>query len=221
MRVPETWEELLAGRDDGLRGVFEEYETLVAGADLAFRKVATQYGDLVRCRPGCQDCCHAVFGLLPVESVYLAYRFGSVDGSAGHEAVLRARGFDRELTGLRARHGSQPDPLALARERLRCPLLGTGDRCLLYQYRPVTCRVYGIPTVIGGRSHVCGWSGFEKGGAFPAFNLDQANRVLYRLSGRLLAAVGHPNPVEASSVLSAVSRSLTRAPAELLRGGPD
>ena len=40
-----------------------------------------------------------------------------------------------------------------ARIKCRCPLLGDDDRCLLYQARPITCRLYGVPTAIAGQGY--------------------------------------------------------------------
>ena len=219
MSIPHAHGELMA-RQGGLRSVFQEYELLVAKADAAFRQVAREWVDLVNCRAGCYDCCQAVFGVFPVESVYLGYHFQALAAERKREAVARAEQFDRELAAIQERYGNgNPDDLAagLARERVRCPLLGPDRRCLLYGSRPLTCRVYGIPTVIRGRSHVCGKSGFPKGGTFPAFNLDLVNRELYRLSGRLLET--HGNPEAASSVLYAVSRSLQPDLWELMKAG--
>jgi len=196
--------------------VFRAYETLVARADRAFARVAGEYGALVRCRAGCDDCCHAVFGLFLIESVSLAYHVRSLEGKQKEAAAENARRFDSGLAAVLAGHQAGAGG-ALGRARARCPLLGDDRRCLVYAGRPLTCRVYGIPTAIGGRGHVCGRSGVAKGGSYPTFNLDAANRELHRLSGRLLAAIGREGLDD--RVLYAVSRSLTLSPAELLMPG--
>jgi Fe-S-cluster containining protein len=51
----------------------------------------------------------------------------------------------------------------MAEERVRCPMLNDSDQCDIYEFRPITCRLYGIPTAIGGKGHTCGLSGFAKG----------------------------------------------------------
>ncbi|MBW2620677.1 MAG: YkgJ family cysteine cluster protein, partial [Deltaproteobacteria bacterium] len=70
----------------------------------------------------------------------------------------------------------------IAAERVRCPLLNDDEMCNLYEYRPITCRLYGIPTSIGGRSHTCGKSGFIEGKPYPAVNMDVIQKKLYDIS---------------------------------------
>ncbi|WP_337391828.1 hypothetical protein [Desulfovibrio sp.] len=69
-----------------------------------------------------------------------------------------------------------------ARIKCRCPLLGDDDRCLLYQARPITCRLYGVPTAIAGQGHVCGFAAFEKGKSYPTVYLDKIQSRLEDLS---------------------------------------
>ena len=66
-------------------------------------------------------------------------------------------------------HENDPQMRAyvLARERIRCPLLDKNQDCILYPYRPITCRVYGIPTGIHGTARVCGKAGFIKDKDYP------------------------------------------------------
>jgi len=76
----------------------------------------------------------------------------------------------------------------LAEERVRCPLLGAKNRCHLYAFRPITCRLYGIPTSIQGSGHTCGLSGFIEGNAYPTVNLDVIHRKLFEISAALIQA---------------------------------
>ena len=75
---------------------------------------------------------------------------------------------------------------ALARERVRCPLLNTQDLCDLYENRPLTCRFYGIPTAIGGAGRTCGKSGFKEGERYPTVNLDSVHARLQEISAELV-----------------------------------
>ena len=60
-------------------GIFRRYEEIAGLADAAFRRLAERHADLVRCIPQCADCCHAVFGLFPVEAAYLRLHFDQLD----------------------------------------------------------------------------------------------------------------------------------------------
>jgi Fe-S-cluster containining protein len=91
--------------------------------------------------------------------------------------------------------GKSPEEvfLQLANERVRCPLLSDDDECDLYENRPITCRVYGIPTSIGGKPYTCEKSAFKEGTAYPTVNLDKMNDRLFALSKELLEEIGSGN----------------------------
>ena len=95
----------------------------------------------------------------------------------------------------------------MAAQRIRCPLLDTDDRCALYADRPLTCRLYGIPTVIGGQAHTCGLSGFEPGKAYPTVKLDAIQQKLYDLSAELARDIGSRYP-KLAELLVPVSMAL-------------
>ena len=135
-----------------------------------------------------------------VEAMALNRAFNARFGfGAARSAVLEAAGdADRAATRLkrhyfqRAKQGATDEEILheAARDRLRCPLLGPDDRCVLYEQRPVTCRLYGVPTAIHGKAHVCGKCGFARGGAYPTVALDRIQDKLAELSRRLAVAVG-------------------------------
>jgi len=77
----------------------------------------------------------------------------------------------------------------LAAERVRCAFLNDNDKCDLYEYRPITCRLYGIPTSIGVEVHTCGMSGFAEGKEYPAVKLDIIQERLYRISLELTSEI--------------------------------
>jgi Fe-S-cluster containining protein len=128
------------------------------------------------------------------------------------EVIVRADEADRDLKKIEEKlHAYDDDPqmksYALSKERLRCPLLDMNEECTLYPFRPITCRVYGIPTAIQGTARVCGRAAFKKGESYPTFDLDGAYRALYQLSKELLAKAGRDNMAQASLLLS-VSKAI-------------
>jgi hypothetical protein len=60
----------------------------------------------------------------------------------------------------------------------------------LYENRPVTCRLYGVPLSIRGKGHVCGKCRFTAGTAYPTVALDRIQERLADLSRRLAGALG-------------------------------
>ncbi|MEW6447803.1 MAG: YkgJ family cysteine cluster protein [Bacillota bacterium] len=200
----------------------KQYEGLVEAADLAFAKMQRGYSDCIKCRRGCADCCHAVFGLFLIEAAYIKDRFDRLDRAAQEDILLRAARMDEDLKRMDQRLARfADDPVmqahALSKERIRCPLLNDEEECVLYSFRPITCRVYGIPVTIHGRAHVCWKAGFAKGESYPAFNLDAVYRDLYRLSKDLLEGAGQKN-MEPAAMLISVSKALKTPFDDLVRG---
>lgn len=194
---------------------------MAARADSSFQEMEKQYGDHIKCRVQCSDCCHSVFGLFAIESAYLSHHFGRLDRKFRREALARAEKADQELLDmekrLRETHGDNIEAMlrAISRERVRCPLLNDEDKCVIYQHRPITCRAYGIPTVISGKMHACWQAGFEKGKPYPAFDLDGMYRELYGLSKELMARAGQGDSDKASLLLS-VSKAIATPVEELI-----
>jgi Fe-S-cluster containining protein len=207
-----------------LSHLFQSYENLVVRADQAFQKVADEYPECVKCHRNCADCCHAVFGLFLVEAVYINQHFTHLDRKQRRSAVLRAKKSDKDLERLEKKlqtHQDNPQRglISLARERVRCPLLDDHQECILYPYRPITCRVYGIPTAIHGKARVCGRAGFKKSGSYPAFDIDGLYRDLYMLSKVLLQGAGSKD-LDKASLLISVSKAIRTPSNDLIKNAP-
>ncbi|RJQ68940.1 MAG: YkgJ family cysteine cluster protein [Desulfobacteraceae bacterium] len=181
-----------------LKPFFRKYEALVRQVDAAFEKVKGEYEACVRCKIGCSDCCHALFDLTLIEALYIKTQFDSLFAGPAREEVLeRANEADRTIYRLKKRafrdheNGKSEREILeeMASQRIRCPALNSDDRCAIYEVRPLTCRIYGIPTIIAGRSHTCGISGFQEGAAYPAVKLDAVFQKLYDISFELAQAV--------------------------------
>lgn len=182
---------------------FEKYEVLVAQVDKIFAAMQEAHKDCVRCKVYCCDCCYAVFDVTLIEAAYINHHFNkSLTRRERRKVLNRAERADRKfyqikrkLQKMYVKEGKSPEEVLsrLAKERVPCPLLNDGKLCDLYARRPITCRVYGIPTSIGGTPHICGESGFKEGTAYPTVNLDNMNHRLAELSKDLLQEIGVNN----------------------------
>ncbi len=180
-----------------LDAIFTKYEALVKQVDDVFEKVRLEHPDCVKCQLECADCCHALFDLSLVEALYLNRHFLAAVADARKEEILaQANKTDRDVYRLKRKafkaveSGEKSEEqvlLEMAAERVRCPLLNTENRCEMYSHRPITCRLYGIPTSIDGRGHTCGLSDFKEGQAYPTVNLDAVNDKLHALSQEVVA----------------------------------
>lgn len=185
-----------------LNPYFRQYEALSQAADQVFKKVKSEYPDCVKCDRECADCCHALFDLTLIEALYLNTRFKERIGDENLEAALEtANRADRTIHKLKGEAyrdlkagKDENDILAdLAAKKVRCPLLNDQDLCELYDHRPITCRLYGIPTSIGGLGRTCAISGFEGGKPYPTVNIDKIHGRLQEISGELLRDIKSQN----------------------------
>ena len=185
-----------------LTSYFEKYEALVAQADGAFDRVKKAHADCVKCEEKCADCCFALFDLTLIEALYIHQKFNEkYQGSEKAERLEKSNRADRRIykikreayNELQAGKNEGEILAAMALERVRCPLLNEKELCDLYDYRPITCRFYGVPTAIGGAGHTCGKSGFKQGEKYPTVNLDAVHSQLQRISAELLRDIQSKN----------------------------
>ncbi|WP_319522740.1 YkgJ family cysteine cluster protein [uncultured Desulfosarcina sp.] len=199
-----------------LEPIFEKYEAIVKQVDEVFEKVRSDHPDCVKCTLECADCCHALFDLSLVEAIYINRKFLETLEDKKADILEEANRIDRRLHQMKRKafkaveNGQKAEEqvvLEMAAERSRCPLLNKENRCDLYAFRPITCRLYGIPTAIDGRGHTCGLSGFKEGVSYPTVNLDAVNAKLKDLSQEIVTVLRSKH-VKMGDVLMPVSMAL-------------
>jgi len=185
-----------------LTSYFKKYEMLVAQADGAFDRVKNTHADCVKCEEKCADCCYALFDLTLIEALYIHHKFNeNYQGSEKAELLEKSNRADRRIYKIKRKAYNELQAgknegeilAAMALERIRCPLLNEKELCDLYEYRPITCRFYGVPTAIGGAGHTCGKSGFKQGEKYPTVNLDAVHNQLQQISAELLRDIQSKN----------------------------
>ena len=177
---------------------FEKYETVSAMADEVYERVKKEHPECVNCKTKCSDCCYALFDLTLIEALYINSKFNEkFDGKEKDTLIDRSNKADRKAYKIKRRaykdlkEGKKENEIVagMAMERIRCPMLNEDDLCDLYEYRPITCRLYGIPTAINGIGHTCGLSGFVEGKEYPTVNLDIIQNKLYEISAELVKEI--------------------------------
>ncbi len=178
---------------------FQRYEAIAAKADIAFQRIREEFGEMVKCGAGCTDCCYALFDLPLIEALYLNQRFRETFTGEDLERMLeKANRIDRTIYKRKraaykeTQNGKDETQIVaeIGQERIRCPLLNEQDRCDLYPYRPIACRIYGAPLGIAGEGRTCGLSGFTPGEKYPSINMDIIHDQLLLLSSELVQAIG-------------------------------
>lgn len=144
--------------------MFTSIKNLFSFIDDTVEKIYQKHPEEIYCRPGCADCCHASFDISFIEAAYLASFLleNKVILDNQHDAAQKAALAYEELIK------KQADP---ASTRIRCPLLSKDELCLAHPVRPINCRTYGTPTLIDGKTHVCGLSNFNNHTQYTTIDL--------------------------------------------------
>jgi len=178
---------------------FKQYEEVLAMADKVFDRVKSENPECVKCKTKCSDCCNALFDLYLIEALYINDKFNKKFKDVERGRLIEKSNIaDRTIYKLKRKAYKEYEAgkkdeneilSKMAKERVRCPLLNDNDMCDLYEHRPITCRLYGIPISIGGVSHTCGLSAFAEGKQYPTVNLEKIHNKLYEISAELVKQI--------------------------------
>jgi Fe-S-cluster containining protein len=201
---------------------FHNYELLVDKAEAAFHNVKEKYGECVKCELHCSECCNAVFGVFLIEALYIREHFEHINEDQKPGIIERAKLADMAIEDLQKKLKTfEDDPgmqaYTLSRERIRCPFLDDNDECVFYHKRPITCRVYGIPTKIHGKTRACSKATFKNGETYPILDLDSVYRDMYILSRDILEeAKAESKDEDKASLLISVSKVIQTSTDDLI-----
>ena len=138
---------------------------LLQSMDASLADAARRAGDLLACRIGCTQCCHGAFAINALDAARL--REGMSSLRAAYPALaaaieLRARAWLSEHgpgfpgdpeTGVLGTSESDQDLFEDFANDAACPALDPATGCCdVYQWRPMTCRVFGPPVRATGEN---------------------------------------------------------------------
>ena len=142
---------------------------LVQIVDVALAGAAQRAGSRLACRPGCTQCCHGAFAINALDVARLKAGMQVLRSESPEKATVvtsRARVWIAEYgqefpgdvtTGVLGTSGEEQARFAEFANEAACPALDpeTG-LCDVYEWRPMTCRVFGPPVrMAGGDSLGC------------------------------------------------------------------
>ncbi len=139
-----------------------EADAFVAAVDEVLQGAVRCAGERVVCRLGCIECCTGPFDITALDAFRLRRGLAWVASRAPETAAAIERRARRQWRVL-ARYFpgdwqqgrlADDDAARLAFfERFapyRCPVLEPASgRCLLYEHRPLSCRSFGVPVLVG------------------------------------------------------------------------
>lgn len=141
---------------------------LVQIMDAALADAARRAGNWLACRPGCTQCCHGAFAIHALDVARLQYGMASlrsVDPVRAEAIEERARQWIERFgpefpgnpdTGVLGNSEEDQARFEEFANEAACPALNqeTG-LCDVYEWRPMTCRVFGPPVRVEGDALGC------------------------------------------------------------------
>jgi Fe-S-cluster containining protein len=133
----------------------EEYKKLLRKTEEWFCSVRKKYTGSVCCRRGCSRCCYGLFDIALPDAAVIAAAFDTLAGES-RSAVLRSalriqERIKEQLVGIPRPfllHGVSQhriDAIVNSIADVPCPFLGRTSECLIYDQRPLACRLEGFP----------------------------------------------------------------------------
>ncbi|MCM2266099.1 MAG: YkgJ family cysteine cluster protein [Desulfuromonadales bacterium] len=140
-----------------MKSTIAAYRTLLAEIDAWFESClqAAPPGTL-SCRKGCSACCRGLFDITLLDAFLLREGFAQLPADVQAQVLARCR---PRLAELRQRWPELHPPYLLNSlpdngwtempegDEIPCPLLGNDGLCLVYSFRPMTCRLHGLPNI--------------------------------------------------------------------------
>jgi Fe-S-cluster containining protein len=133
------------------------YRELLAEVDTWFSYCSLVAGDQISCKRGCSACCRGLFDITLLDACLLQDGFKRLSPSKKRSVRISAR---QKISEIRHHWSDFSDPWLMnsypeeewdlvmpEEDEAPCALLGKNGLCLVYDSRPMTCRLNGIPMV--------------------------------------------------------------------------
>lgn len=140
-----------------IRSVIKPYRQLLQEVDAWFAKCSLVASESISCRRGCSACCRGLFDITLLDAYLLRDGFDRLYDRPRGRVRERSK---KRLDDVRLIWPDYSRPyllnvypevewdLAMPEEdETPCPFLGDDGGCLVYDSRPMTCRLNGIPLV--------------------------------------------------------------------------
>lgn len=137
--------------------LLKQYGKLLAEVDAWFARSTDRYPEDILCGKGCSDCCRGLFDITLLDACYLQSGFDMLPQDIksnitriAEERVKAIRKlwpeFDQPYL-LNHRSEDEWQLIMPEADETPCLLLDESGNCLVYEHRPMTCRLHGLPLV--------------------------------------------------------------------------
>ena len=140
-----------------MNALLDRYGELLGEVDDWFRRCLEQHPGLIACRNGCSECCRGLFDITLLDALYLKRGFDRLPEPLKTELAREASRRLEQLSEvnpafvepwlLNGIPEDEWDALMPEEDETPCLLLSDTGGCLVYDCRPMTCRLNGIPLI--------------------------------------------------------------------------
>ena len=139
-----------------MHAILSRYKTLLESVDRWFEQCMAQTGAAIACRRACSGCCRGLFEISLLDARLLQEGFSRLGQEAQKTPLERAR---QRVSQLQKEWPEFQPPFILnllphddwqqmpEEDETPCPLLSDDGLCLVYAFRPMTCRLHGLPNI--------------------------------------------------------------------------
>lgn len=145
-----------------MRKLFQQYQGLLETIDQWFIDCQSIAKSEISCRRSCTGCCRGLFDISILDAGLLQHGFSLLDVVQQQPILAKAK---TRLAALQHQWPEFKAPYILNNlpddewqempegDETPCPLLSEDGLCLVYAFRPMTCRLHGLPNIdISGES---------------------------------------------------------------------
>jgi len=140
-----------------LKVLLQTYRGLLGEIDTWYQScLQAALSGLLACRKGCSGCCRGLFDITLLDACLLKEGFSHLPSDVREQVLERCRS---RLVELQQRWPQLANPYLLnaladdswtalpEEDETPCPLLDADGLCLVYAFRPMTCRLHGLPNI--------------------------------------------------------------------------
>jgi Fe-S-cluster containining protein len=113
-----------------------------------FASIRDRYANEMQCGRGCTACCHGLFDISLADADSVASGFRKLPPDVQSAVHLKAARLDSAIEPkFLAEDDPRIDEVVENANNPPCPCLGESGECLIYDDRPLACRLEGVPMV--------------------------------------------------------------------------
>jgi len=146
----------MSGLPEEITPVLATYRSLLEEIDTWFNRCQASFPELISCRKACSGCCRGLFDITLMDAALLRQGFEQLPATHQRQVSARCESRAAELlqrwpqlstTWILNQLPEQEWQKMPEDDPTPCPFLANASECLVYPYRPMICRLHGLPNI--------------------------------------------------------------------------